>query len=88
MLPPGVSLNPNTGVLSGLPTTPGSYSGTITAQDHAGEEFTLAFSLVIVPAPSFVTPATLPSGQVGVTYSVPLVAQDGSPPYSNFQVTA
>jgi hypothetical protein len=86
MLPPGLGINPNTGAINGTPTTPGTYTGTIQAVDSAGNTFQLAFSLTVVPAPSFSTPPMLPQGEVGVSYNQLLAAVGGTPPYSNFQV--
>jgi hypothetical protein len=37
-LPPGVSINKNTGVISGTPTRRGTYTVTITAQKRQGKK--------------------------------------------------
>jgi hypothetical protein len=51
-LPPGLSLNPITGVLSGTPTKAGSYGGiTVRATNGAGTPSTQTFTLVIEKAP-------------------------------------
>jgi kumamolisin len=49
-LPPGLTLNPQTGVISGAPTTPGTYTVTIVAADTRGASSRIQFTWVIVPA--------------------------------------
>lgn len=47
-LPPGLSLNPTTGVLSGTPTTPGVYSGIqVTASNGTAPDATQTFSITV-----------------------------------------
>lgn len=48
-LPPGLSLNSATGVLSGTPTTADSYAFTIQATDRNGKRGFRAYTLVIAP---------------------------------------
>ncbi len=85
-LPPGVSFSGNT--VSGTPTTPGSFSFTITATDTGstgtGSPFTVAQNYTInVAAPTIVVnPATLPNPAAGVAYSQTLTASGGVAPYS------
>jgi Regulator of chromosome condensation (RCC1) repeat/Putative Ig domain len=51
-LPPGLSLHPQTALLSGTPTTGGFYQGTVTATLGAGAQSrTLPLSCFITPAP-------------------------------------
>ncbi|MBX3712347.1 MAG: putative Ig domain-containing protein [Lysobacter sp.] len=90
-LPPGVTFSGDT--LSGTPTTPGSYSFTITATDTGstgtGSPFTVAENYTInVAAPTIVVnPATLPDPVAATAYSQTLTASDGVGPYT-FAVTA
>lgn len=49
-LPPGLTINSSTGVISGTPTTAGSYSFTLQAVNSAGSD-TQDFSITIVLAP-------------------------------------
>jgi hypothetical protein len=42
-LPPGLSVTPGTGVISGTPTTTGNYQPTVTATDSAGGRGTASF---------------------------------------------
>lgn len=48
-LPPGLSLNPTTGVLSGTPTTPGTYNFTIEVTDSCGNTAQFPYELTIDP---------------------------------------
>ncbi|MBR0249260.1 MAG: putative Ig domain-containing protein, partial [Synergistaceae bacterium] len=51
-LPAGVSINPSTGVISGTPTTAGSYTATVTAKGSANEATaTVSFTVEDVPVP-------------------------------------
>ena len=63
-LPPGLSIS-SSGLISGTPTTAGTYSVTVTATDTTGASGSAAFTITVSPAPqviSFTAPAT---GTVG-----------------------
>jgi hypothetical protein len=50
-LPPGFTLNASTGVLSGTPTQPGTYTFSITASNGVNSNATQNFTLTVLPAP-------------------------------------
>ena len=88
VLPPGLTLNSSTGVISGTPTTNvGSPFGfTVQVTDSLAATATKPLSLSIAPALG-ITTASLPGGNVGLPYSQTLGASGGTPPYT-FSLTA
>jgi hypothetical protein len=69
-LPPGLTLETDTGVVSGTPTTTGVYSVAIGATNTAGTGQTAVMSFTIAAAPtpgSCESPLVVPSGQLYVT---------------------
>ncbi|HUB91962.1 MAG TPA: Ig-like domain-containing protein [Dyella sp.] len=86
-LPPGLSLNASTGLLSGTTLTAGTFNFTVRASDSstgpaAPFSTTQSYTLT-VSAPSItITPASLPSGQQGTAYSQQLSAGGGNGAYA------
>jgi uncharacterized protein (TIGR03437 family) len=76
------------GVLSGTPTTLGTYSFTVQVADRAGATASNLFQLVIAP-PALVisTTSLLPAGKVNTGYSTSLGATGGIPPYTNWTIS-
>ena len=69
-LPPGLSLNPTTGHISGTPTAAGSYDFSLVASNAAGDSAPLAQTVVIAAmavAPTLT--GTAPGGTVGQPYA-------------------
>lgn len=69
-LPPGLTINPSTGAITGTPTTAGVYTAQLTATNVTGSTpVSIVFNVVLPPgAPAYV--GTLnPSGKVGVVFS-------------------
>ena len=58
-LPNGLSINPTTGQITGVPTTAGNYGIIVTAGDGKGGTAQAAFILNVVPAPSVNRPPTV-----------------------------
>src|SRR5580704_8182369 len=83
-LPPGLAINPSTGVISGTPpaAVPGGTTVTITATDAATPLEAIQYSPTIrVGSVIAITPLTLPAGTIGTPYSVQLSASGGIPGY-------
>jgi len=78
-LPPGLTLDQVTGVVSGTPTVSGSYTMTFHVRDSQDTDKDKDFTIVIVPLLS-ITTSSLSVGQVGVIYSVMLAASGGAAP--------
>ncbi|MFZ3265575.1 MAG: putative Ig domain-containing protein [Terriglobales bacterium] len=97
-LPPGLTLNASTGVISGTPTaptqaiprkpraadsSPTTYSFTVTVTDSSSPAKTASASMQIVVNPVLaLTTASLPAGVVGTAYSQTLAATGGITPYT------
>ncbi|MCL2296774.1 MAG: Ig domain-containing protein, partial [Proteobacteria bacterium] len=60
-LPPGLALNPNTGAVSGTPTTAGVFSFDVTANNALGASAVATLSITIAPA----------AGGLGAAESIP-----------------
>ncbi|MEN5202969.1 putative Ig domain-containing protein [Stenotrophomonas sp. TWI700] len=91
-LPPGLTLSA-AGVLSGTPTSPGSYSFDVTATDvnsaGPGAPYSVvqSYTLQVNAAGIALTPSAVPNGTAGVAYSQSVAATGGVAPYT-FTVTA
>lgn len=82
-LPPGLVLAPS-GVLSGTPTVPGTYTVTARATDSASppRSATRQLTLVVGAANLQITTSSLPSATVGANYVQRLAATGGTTPYT------
>ncbi|MFN7976205.1 MAG: Ig domain-containing protein [Acidobacteriota bacterium] len=80
-LPAGLALSAG-GVLSGTPTLPGQSSFTVAATDATGCNGSRAYIVTIGCPTIFITPATLPDGSVGTSYSQSLSASGGTAPHT------
>ncbi|MDR3225995.1 MAG: putative Ig domain-containing protein, partial [Clostridiales Family XIII bacterium] len=77
-LPPGLSLNASTGVISGTPTTESTYSFSVRASNAAGNSSNRALVITVISAPVIST-ASLPNATKGTTYSQTLAATGTAP---------
>ena len=80
-LPKGITLDAATGVLSGKPTTGGTYSFTVTVKDAVSATVAKQFSLTVVGALTVMTTA-LPGGTISSPYAQVLSAVAGTSPYT------
>ena len=68
-LPPGLAINPSSGVISGTPTTAGTYPAiVISVIDSNGVVATRSYSLTIHSALAFTGPGSLPTWVSGTAY--------------------
>jgi hypothetical protein len=80
---PGLSFDPSSLVLSGTPTTAGTFSLTIQAADSAGLTARRAISLTIAPAAlSITTGRAFPDVLLNSSFQQTLTATGGTPPYT------
>ena len=83
-LPPGVTLDPATGALSGTPSTGGSFAFSVTATTAIACAGSRAYEVLVREAcTAFVLlPAALPSAHLGAAYAETLAVQGAAPPLS------
>jgi uncharacterized protein (TIGR03437 family) len=81
--PPGVSMAQN-GVISGTPTSAGSYTLSVSVQDQQQGSAFMRFALTVQPPPPVMITSSspLPNGTVGGSYSYTMTASGGTQPFS------
>jgi hypothetical protein len=80
-LPPGLTLNPGTGEITGTPTASGVFGFTVAVTDSARTTASRALSIRVI-APLRILTESLPPGIEGAPYSSPVSASGGTAPYS------
>ena len=85
-LPPGLSFNAATGVITGTPTATGTYAFTVQLTDSSAVPYTVTANETInisnpVPPLSLIG-GPQPQGEVGIPYTTSFVATGGVMPYS------
>ena len=87
-LPPGITLNSASGVISGTSTaTVGSFNFTVTATDAVNDTTSQSYHIVINPALT-ISPTTLPAASIGVAYSETITVANGTSPFTSLTATA
>ena len=86
-LPAGMTLDPSTGVLSGVPSVTGTYTFTVNALAASGCSATQVYSLVINCPTVSLSPASLPGGTTGTAYSQAISASPAGGGYT-YSVTS
>lgn len=82
-LPQGVTLEANTGVLSGIPLDFGTFNFSVQVADSASSIITQAFTLTVSSAPALViTTLSLPDGVTGMGFSEMIAVTNGVPLYT------
>jgi len=82
VLPAGISLASNTGVISGTPTVSGTFNAVLTVQDAQKNSARAGFSIAIAAGTGLqITTTSLPSVTSGTAYSDTLTASGGQSPY-------
>ncbi|MBS1790829.1 MAG: putative Ig domain-containing protein [Acidobacteria bacterium] len=77
-LPPGLTLNPGTGVLSGIPSVPATFGFTVRATDSTSCYGEMSYMVVINCQPLNITPTTISNGVAGTPYNQPLTLNGDS----------
>lgn len=89
-LPPGLSIDADTGTVSGTPTQDGTYPFTLVVTDGRGSRTTIDCSDIIIDAGAVIqcrameAPGDIPDGFVGLNYSYEVTATGGRAPYTNW----
>jgi hypothetical protein len=81
-LPSGLSLGSATGLISGTPAGPGTFTFGVSVTDSTSLRTTQVFNLTIGSGLVITTPPQLPAGATGSNYSQTLSAAGGTTPYS------
>jgi uncharacterized protein (TIGR03437 family) len=87
-LPPGLSLDPVAGSISGTPSASGTFNFWITVQDSAGGISPAKSLAITTSVPVIATTASVLSIVVGTAYSYTLAVSGGTPPYNNWTVAS
>ena len=80
-LPPGLTMT-SAGLISGIPSTAGTYPITVQAADQFNQTASANLSITVIQGTLIITTQTLPNGTQGVAYNATLGAAGGTPPYT------
>jgi CshA-type fibril repeat protein len=77
-LPPGLTIDPDTGEIDGLPTNPGVYTFTVKLTDSAGEVATKQLSCTVVAPPTITTNPLVYTNVIGTLATITNTASRGT----------
>lgn len=80
-LPPGLALNSSTGQITGVPSTPGTYSFDLLVRDSLGSARTVSESITVNAYTTLAVSGAAPDGTAGVAYSYPYSKTGGTAAY-------
>lgn len=88
-LPTGLTLNSNSGQLSGTATAAGTFNFTVQVTDSSSNQAQAAYAITITQTPplTITTPSPLPNGTQGTAYSQQFAATGGNGAAGNWQVS-
>jgi YD repeat-containing protein len=82
-LPPGLTFNSSTGVISGTPTTPGVFSTQVTASNASGQSGPLTLTLTVSPAAApAITSPTIAYATIGQVFTYQITASNNPTAFS------
>jgi hypothetical protein len=81
-LPPGLALNPVSGLLAGAPSATGAVTVTVTVTDAQSHKADKVMTITVLPPPLDLMTGQLITGQQGLAYNQQLAAAGGKPPYT------
>src|SRR5436309_13364424 len=79
-LPPGLSLNPVSGLLAGTPTATGAATCTVMVSDGQSHKADKVMTITVLPPPLDLMTGQLVTGQQSLSYNQQLAAAGGTPP--------
>jgi hypothetical protein len=81
-IPPGLTIDPVTGILSGTPTASGNFTFAIRVTDSAATTLTRVFSVFIGNPTLAIAPPAPNTGTIGTAYSGAVTPAGGTAPYA------
>ena len=82
-VPPGLSLNASSGVITGSPTTAGTFSFIASVSDSLGATAMQTYSIIVIAAAPAIGTSSLPNGKYNAPYTpLTLSVTSGTAPYT------
>lgn len=82
VFPSGLTMNPNTGIISGTPSATGTSTATLQVTDAQNRTAQKAITFNVTPPVLAVATASIPQAQKGSAFAFQLAAIGGKPPYT------